>query len=148
MTMPANRSESRKALASFLQSEVTAATAVYDHQADDFDGQSPVICVTSRASDRKRLTLGDTRGQATFGFDLHVFVLYRDPQAPTVWTPAQAEDALDQLEQQVWSAILAHPRTAAWRAIAYAEPSEARDIVPLGGVVYLHEVIPVAVSVY
>lgn len=145
---PASRQESRATLASFLAAEVASAQAVYGHQADDFAGQSPVVCVTSRASDRKRLTLGDTRGQATFGYDLHTFVLYRDPANPETWTPAQAEDALDLLEQEIWAAILAHPKTAAWRAIAYAEPTEARDVVIIGGVTYLHEVIPVAVSVY
>jgi hypothetical protein len=145
---PPNRSEARAALAALLEAGVTSAQAVYGYQADDFAGQSPVLCVTSRASERKRLTMGDTRGQAVFGYDLHTFVLYRDPQDPEVWTPAQAEDALDQVEQEIFAVVLANPKTAAWRAIAYAEPTEARDTVIIGGVTYLHEVIPVALSVF
>lgn len=145
---PANRSAARAALAELLEAEVTSAAAVYGYQADDFEGQSPVLCVTSRASERQRVTLGDTSGRATFGFDLHTFVLYRDPENPGAWTPAQAEDALDQVEQEVATVILTHPRTAAWRGIAYAEPSEARDVVVIGGITYLHEVIPVAVAVF
>lgn len=145
---PPNRSEARVVLAELLEAGVSSAQAVYHYQADDFGGQSPVVCVTSRASDRKRLTLGDTRGQAAFGYDLHTFVLYRDPENPEAWTPAQAEDALDLIEQEIFAVVLANPKTAAWRAIAYAEPTEARDTVIIGGVIYLHEVIPVAVSVF
>ncbi len=145
---PANRATARKAVASLLEAEVASVVAVFDHQADDFDGQSPVLCVTSRASERTRVTLGDTHGRAIFGFDLHTFVLYRDPENPSAWTPAQAEDTLDLVEQEIASTILTHPRTAAWRGIAYAEPTEARDVVIIGGITYLHEVIPVAVSVF
>lgn len=145
---PINRSVARKAFAELLEAEATSAQAVYDHQADDFAGQSPVICVTSAASERTRLTLADTRGQATFAVDVHTFVLYRDPEDPEAWGPEQAEDALDQLEQEVAAVVLSNPRTDAWKAIAYAEPTEARSVVEIGGVVYLHEVIPVAMRVY
>lgn len=141
---PPNRSTARKALADLLEQVVTAAAAVYDHQVDDLAGQSPVIAVTSAGSERTRLTLADDRGKATFAFAVHVFVLYRADG----WTPAQAEDALDEVEQQVCQAVLANPRTLWWKGVAYAEPTEARDVVQIGGVVYLHEVIPVACSVF
>jgi hypothetical protein len=143
---PPNRSDARKALAQLLGDGVSAAGVVFDHQADDFGGKSPAICVTSAASERQRLTIGDTRGRATFGLALHTFVVYRDKAAG--WTPAQAEDRLDLLEQQIFAVMLANPRTASWKTIAYGDPTEARDIVTIGGVVYLHEVIPVAASVF
>lgn len=143
---PPLRSDVRKALAALLEAGAGTAAAVFDHQASTFGGKVPAICVTSAASDRKRLTLGDTRGQATFGLAIHTFVRYEDKASG--WTPAQAEDQLDQLEAEIFAVVLANGRTASWRAIAYGEPTEARDTVQIGGVVYLHEVIPVAVSAY
>lgn len=141
---PPNRSDGRKALAQLLAGGVSAAGVIFDHQADDFGGKSPAVCVTSAASERQRLTLGDARGRATFGLAIHTFVVYRDAD----WTPAQAEDRLDLLEQQIFAVVLANPRAESWKTIAYSEPTEARDTVTIGGVVYLHEVILVAISVF
>ena len=143
MSVPISRATVRQALAALLTAGVTAAQRVYDHQAELLNGESPVVCVTSASSERTRLTLGDTRGRAGFVVDVHLFVAYK----AAGWTPADAESMLDTLEQQVAAVVMHHPRTAQWNGLAYAEPSQARDTVTIGGTVYLHEVVAVAAMV-
>lgn len=139
-----NRKAVRAAIAALLTAGVPAAQQIYDHQADDFDGQSPVICITSASSLRERLTMSGSR--ATLVVDVHTFVLYRDVAAG--WTPANAENALDDLEAQIGAVLLANTRHTAWKMLAYDDRSEARDLALIGGTAYLHEVIPVAVHLF
>jgi hypothetical protein len=143
MSTPVSRATVRAALAALLTTGVSAAQRVYDHQAELLNGESPVVCVTSASSERARMTLGDTRGRAGFVVDVHLFVAYK----ATGWTPKQAEDMLDTLEQQVAAVVFANPRTTSWAGLAYAEPSVARDTVTIGGTVYLHEVVAVSAIV-
>lgn len=140
--MSASRKAARQALGALLSAAATSAQAVYRYQKGDWKGISPIVAITSAGSERQRMTMQGSR--AVFSFDVHVFVLYK----ATGWTEEQAEDALDDIEQQVCTAVDANPRTAHWASIAYADATQARDTVIIGGATYLHEVIPLQVSVH
>jgi len=139
-----SRAGARAALAGLLATALPTAT-VYAYQPDDLNGVSPVVCVTSAGSERSRLTLGDTRGKAQWRYEIHSFALYRD-QARGRARAAAAEDELDAVEAAVATVILSHPRHAAWLALTQPEATLVGEPVNLGGVIYLHEVIPVLVT--
>jgi hypothetical protein len=142
MTVAASRKRIRHALADLLRGEITLAQAVYRYQKANLKGQTPVLCVTSAGSRREPLTMqGSTAG---FRYDIHVFTLYKD--ASGAWTEEQAEDMLDDIEQQVAATCDKYRKSTAWARLVYADPSDARTPVTLGGVTYLHEIIPVAIQ--
>lgn len=143
--MTANRKSLRAALRSFLASNVSSAQAVYAYGKSKFDGQSPVICITSAASERERITMQGSSLAATL--DIHTFVIHRSPDDS--WTEENAEDALDDIEQQIAQAIDLQPtRAGAWGLLKYAGPSDAREVLKIEGVDYLHEVITVEAQEY
>jgi hypothetical protein len=117
---------------------------VLDYQAKDFGGRSPAIVVTSAASERQRATLrGST---ATFAFNLHLFVAFAQ-DGEEGYTDADAEALLDQVELEIAQFVDTHQRSAAWHALAYAEPTDAGAPAEIGSVEYRHELIALAVSV-
>lgn len=141
--MSADRKVCRQALATLLASSVTLEQAVYNYQVGDFQGQSPVLVVTSAGTEQ---TPGDFEGDdTTFYFNIHVFVLYADPDAS--WTEQNAEDTLDDIEKQIRAMIADNQVTANWSMIRLADRSVTRPIV-IGGDEYRHEVFPVAAEVY
>lgn len=140
-----SRKDVRKGVADLLRANVTAAQVIYHYQEGDFGGASPVVRVTSAGSSRPRLTL---RGQKTFFFlGIEVFVLYRDENNPSAWTPENAEDALDDVEQQVSQILIGSHNTPLWNDITF-EARSMIDTIVLGGVTYVYEVIPIQVEVF
>lgn len=143
--MSASRATARIALADLLVAHLPDVQAVYPHQVADFGGQSPVLVITSAGSERARMTMRGSR--ATFQYNLHVFVLYSDTQSG--WTEADAEAALDAIEQQIAATLDTHMQTDAWQHIAYRDASQADGPPPvIAGDEYRHEIIPVAVMVH
>lgn len=139
--MSSTRQETRQALAALLAANVPTAQAVYSYQTASFDGQSPVVVVTSGGTNRQPVTM---RGaQVVYTLDVHTFVLYRDPAAG--WTEEHAEAALDALEAEIGAVLDAHRRAPAWQRIAYSGASSARENLPIEGLQYLHEVISLEV---
>ena len=139
-----SRASARTTLASLIQAALPTTT-VYAYQPDDVNGVSPVVCVTSAGSERGRLTLGDTRGKAQWRLEIHSFALYRD-QARGAARAAAAENEIDATEAAIATVILSNPTSAAWLALTTPEPTTVSEPVNLGGVIYLHEVIPVLVT--
>lgn len=142
--MSVSREESRDLLATLLNGSLSdLVEAVYNYQTGDFEGQSPVVVVTSAGSQRTRLTMRG--GQARFKFYIYVFVLYSDQVG---WTEADAEDRLDAIEKLIYETIEANQTTETWGAIDYEEEGSDCDSVAIGGVDYRREIIPIAVTVY
>jgi hypothetical protein len=137
-----SRETVRKAFATLLESGVTQAQDVYPYQVGDFNGQSPVLVVTSGGTERRNLTLRNRIPK--YWFDIHVFVLYAEPDAS--WGEDDAEDALDNIEQAIATIIDANQQTANWSKIDYDGRSKADSLV-IAGTEYRHEVIPVVVEV-
>lgn len=143
--MTANRKNLRAALQALLDVEVSSAQAVYAYGATRFDGQSPVLCITSAGSERERITFQGSTLTATL--DVHTFVIHRSPDDG--WTEANAEDTLDDVEQQIAQACDRNPqRPGKWGLLRYGGPTDAREIVKIEGVDYLHEVITIDMQEY
>lgn len=143
--MSSSRAATRQILAQLLAEQLPTVQHVYPHQVADFNGESPVVVVTSAGSAREAFT--HKGSQATYRFNLHVFVLYSDTASS--WTESDAEDALDAIEQQIASICDAYKKTTVWQHLAYAEASQADGPPPvIAGLEYRHEVIPLAIRVY
>jgi hypothetical protein len=115
------------------------AQQVYTDQPNSFDGQSPVVVVTSDGTER------EGQVQRTFGgpiapkfmLDVYVFVLA---------TAANADDALDTLEAAVAEFVAAYPEAQTWTAIGYRERSETTFVTVLDGSEYKRERIPLVLT--
>lgn len=138
-----SRETVRKELAGLFESLTPAAQAVYDYQAAEFEGKSPVVMITSAGTTRMNLTTQGMKARIFFG--VHIFVLHADPDSG--WTEADAEDALDQVEYEVSLILEAHQRTSYWESIEW-EGSSIIDKITVSGDPYLYEVIPIAVEVF
>lgn len=140
-----SRKEARAHLAGQLAGALVGAgkpaQAVYDYRVGDFQGQSPVVVVSSGGSNRERFTFRGTK--PSFELTIHVFVLYAD-EAGT-WTEENAEDALDDIEEVIAETLTANQRTNYWEAISFVEPSQTGSVM-VGGKEYRTEVISVRLA--
>lgn len=143
----ASRQPARANLAALLQSATVGSglpvQAVYAYQVGDFQGQSPVVVVTSGPMERIRDTMGECY-RSRFNLLVYVFVLYADPG--TGWGEDDAEDALDAIEALIAETLLTNARTANWTRIEYSGASEV-DAVVIGGVEYRREMITLTAEV-
>lgn len=140
----ARRKQARAALAEIITAHAPSIETVYAYQATALGGHSPVVCVTSAGTKRVPTTLQGSL--PSFALDIHVFVLYSD--VASGWTPQDAEDTLDQVEEEIGLLVDTYRRSTAWQRIAYLERSDARTPVVLEGRTYLHELIPVEIQTY
>lgn len=145
--MTTNRKTLRQALRTLLYAEVTSAQAVYGYQKARLAGQSPVVAITSAASERERFTMAGSRLAAAF--EVHTFVLHSDGAAGGTYTEEDAENLLDDIEQQIAAAVDKNPvKAGKWGRLAYGGATDARDLVKIEGVDYLHEVITIEMQEY
>lgn len=140
-----SRKEARQQLAALLQADLVGAgkpaQAVYDYQVGDFQGQSPVVVVSSGGTLRERLSFLGTKPMHVM--NIHVFVLYAAEDGS--WTEADAENALDDIEQKISATCSANQRTAWWEAITPTGQS-ATSSVMIGGKEYRTELITVRLA--
>jgi hypothetical protein len=141
--MSDSRATARVALGTLLSSALTGAQAVYAYPRATYDGQSPVVALSSAGTTREAYTYADTL--PTFRLNIHVFVIYQDSAAS--WGEDDAENALDAMEAAIDAVLIANQETANWQNIQYAGPSTVNNMV-LGGLTYRHETIPVAIEVH
>lgn len=105
--MAVSRKLYRQLLASEIGTALTNANlvqAVYGYRIGNFNGQSPVVIVTSAGSDRRQEITGSVDAEVELLFAVDVFVLYADKASS--WTEANAEDAIDDIEQTVADWVL------------------------------------------
>ena len=142
-----SRQAARTGLAQLLTTALVGTglpvQAVYAYQVGDFQGQSPVVVVTSGPMERLRDTMGECY-RSRFNLLIYVFVLYAAPG--TTWGEDDAEDALDAIEAAIADTLLTNTRTANWDRIEYAGASEV-DAVVIGGVEYRRELITLTAEV-
>jgi hypothetical protein len=142
--MTASRSAVRKALAALFKAQSTMTENVFSYLPSDFGGASPVICITGAGSERPKLTSRGTKN--TFHFAVETFTLYADPTSVPPWTPEDAEDAMDALEEDVATIVMNNPTGSLWQFLSYETVSTISKVA-IGGVSYLYEVIPLIVEV-
>jgi hypothetical protein len=143
--IPSSRKAARLHLAGQLQAALTGtgklAQAVYAYQVGDFQGQSPVVVVSSSSSLRERFTFQGSK--PTFTLTIHVFILYADGTGN--WTEANAEDALDDIEEIIGKTLAANQKSPYWETITQVGATQTTGVM-LGGQEYRTEVITVRLA--
>lgn len=136
----------RRDLALFLKERMGTPKMVFPYVPADLKSQAPLTCVTSAPSDRLRDTAETYENQ--FGLSVRNYTIYALESQPD-WTPEMAEDMLDKLEWEASIALLQadqESRSHTWRAISRNGKS-SMDLVKIGGVLYLEEIINVIAEV-
>jgi hypothetical protein len=146
--MTPDRSDARVELASILSTALVGSgkpcQAVYAYQPATFNGQSPVVTVSSAGAHRPSFT--HQGNQATFSYYIHVFVLYSD--ADSGWTESDCETRLDLIEKTILETLIANRiREGHWNLLHQDEPSNAVSV-KISGLEYRAEVITVIAEVY
>lgn len=141
--MIANRKTVRRAVASNLSTALTTAQVVYNHMKGDFSGQSPVVRVMSVGSERKRFTAEGDR--ARFVLNIQLWVLYSDKHSG--WTEEEAEDALDDLEHEVATWVVANRTTDEWKDLEFLSVSNIQTAM-FSGNPYLIEDIQISLKAF
>lgn len=139
---PISRRVVREAIALGLAAGMPTAQAVYNHQKTAFDGQSPVVRILSVGSERPSMTERGIRSKLMFL--VQVWVLFTPSGA---WSEADAENALDQLELELISWIVANQQTELWTGLRYERRSLV-ETVKVAGDVYLVEDVMIQADVY
>lgn len=141
-----NRKTVRKTLAALLETALVGsgkpAQALYDYKASDFDGQSPVICVSSGPTNRAKQAQ-TTRVSSFVDLDIDVFTVYAEED----WTEENSEDKQDDLEKAISDVLMDNDSTDDWAQLSFNGDSEL-DFVPIGGKTYRRETIPVRIQLY
>lgn len=131
-----SRKTVRKAFAALLETSVTLAQKVYDNQIGDFEGQSPVVVVSSGGTLREEFTFQGTK--PSHYLTINIFVVYSTEH----WSEADAEDALDDIEKQIAQVISTNQITANWEAISFVDRSTCGAVM-VGGTEYRTEAIQI-----
>ena len=144
--MAANRKAARDELETLLAAALVGtglpAQAVYGYRPADFDGKSPVVCVSHYETIRPSMTMEGNRATVTFQVD--VFVLYTDGLS---WGPDDAEDAADDVEAGIAGVVAAFTPTTTIDALSHTRASEREDLI-LGGIPYLWERVYLDAEIY
>jgi hypothetical protein len=143
--MSSSRETVRDALATLLNSALTIsggpAEAFYGYPVADFRGQSPVVVLASRGSERTMETMS-TRRKSLFHLDIMSFTLYSDGSS---WNEDDAEDRLDIIEQVIDQTIATNLVTSDWADIGYDGTTECGNAT-IGGTQYRYEVIHIVIT--
>lgn len=143
-----NRETGRDALVSLLTTPLIGtgkpAQALYGYLKGDFQGQSPVVVVTSAGTGtEKRAVTSKVKNE--FYFVVHTFTLYA--VEGTDWGEDDTEDRCDLLEKTIRETIAANVNTANW-AFIEIDGRSSIDSVIIGGEEYRHEAIPIRMEKY
>lgn len=140
-----NRETVRDALLTLLSAALTGASnpaqAVYGYLVGDFQGQSPVVVVSSAGSQREPFQLKGQRN--LLYFNIYVFVLFDDPD--TGWDEDDAEDRIDLIEKEIADVVIDNRKTANWTHIRL-EGRSTVDSMQIGGSEYRREVMTVRIE--
>jgi len=130
-----SRSVVRKAIAAALEAELTTVETVVNHQASTTGDTSPMLRVMSAGSDRPpSVSAGNV---SSFYIILQAWVFYGTVEGQ--WTEAQAEDALDAIEQEIADWVDNNQQSpGVWKTIRYAQRSRV-DTVQFEGEAWLVE---------
>jgi len=118
------------------------ATATYDHFKEDFDGQSPVVCVGAGGFRVEQMSFGDHTENnygGEYRLEILIFVAREDEEV--------AEDALDDVIEEVFSILAANKQATYWAELDFSADSTITPVT-VGGDPYWMEILPVTVRSY
>ncbi len=123
-------------------------STVYNYQAGNFGGRSPVIRVLVGGSERRQSALGASLSDSRVQIQIELFVKKAD--TGNSWSEPDVDDTLDDVEKAVADVIADNRQIDGfWN---YAEQAEGLSVITpftdIGGNPYLREIIPIIVSVY
>jgi hypothetical protein len=127
-----------------VSANLVDANAVYGYLPSDFEGKSPVVTVNSAGSLHQKRTRGGD--ESSLFFTIHIFALYADVNNHN-WQEADAESAIDDIEQKISDALRANERHEQWAELSVIEQT-ITDSVEVGGVEYRREVIQIKARVF
>lgn len=144
-----NRKTVRAALKTIIADALSGAnlvdaTAVYGYLPADFGGMSPVVTINSAGSLRQKRTRGGD--ESSLFFTIHIFALYADANNEN-WQEADAEGAIDDIEQKISDTLRANERHEQWSELSVIEQT-ITDSVEVGGVEYRREVIQIKTRIF
>jgi len=138
--MATSREAARDALVTLLSAALVGTgkpvKTVSGSKVESLEGETPLVVVLSRGSERERLTFQGDR--ATFYMVIQTWVL----QSASGWTQAQAEDAIDSIEALIAATLEANQGTANWEILAYDGQSTILEA-GVAGVPFYVETTPI-----
>lgn len=137
-----NRETVRDAIVAGLAPAMTLAQLVVGHQKANIGSQWPAVLVFTAGSERPQVTEQGIRSR--FHYVAQLWVLYYDKEGG--WTEANAEDALDALEQQFTAWMANNQVNEVWTTLMF--DGRSRVVVTAPGESYLVEEIPIVAEVY
>ncbi len=147
MTDVTNPETIRDAIATLLENALTGTgkpvQAVYNYEAADFSGQSPVIVVVSAGDDFERRTVG-ARFRGNVYLDVMSFVLYADSS----WTPANCEDRLNLVKKEILDTLFDDANQFTSSRSIYTDGRSTISPANVGGADYRMEITPLRVQVF
>lgn len=142
-----NRETVRDALVTLLTADLVGSgkpcQAIYGYQVGDFQGQSPVVIVSSSGSEREQRT-ASVRQRTRFYLNIFTFVLYSDEDS---WGEDDAEDRIDLIEKTIADTIANNRTGDNWAELHLSERTRL-DSVQIGGNEYRREVMEVVALVF
>lgn len=140
----------REEIGQILAMRLSTAQQVYTDQPTDFNGQSPVVVVTSAGSERDGQPSQRTFGgpiAPKFAIDVYVFVATVEKNADGEdVSNTRADDELDTLEAGVAEFVAAYPSGQTWTAIGYSGRTDTTFVEVLTGSEYKRERIPLVLT--
>jgi hypothetical protein len=137
-----NRETVRDAIVAGLTPAMTLAQLVVGHQKANVGSQWPAVLVFTAGSERPQVTEQGIRSR--FHYVAQLWVLYYDKEGG--WTEADAEDALDALEQQFTAWMANNQVNEVWTTLMFDGRSRVGVTAP--GESYLVEEIPIVAEVH
>lgn len=132
-----------------LVTSLGIVSAVYNYQAGNFGGRSPIVRVLVGGSNRQQSAMGvTTQSDSQVQIQFEIFVKKAD--SGVSWSEPEVDDALDDVEKAVADLIADNRQIDNFWD--YAEQTEGLSVITpfqdIGGNPYLREIIPVLVKVY
>lgn len=147
------RKQTRQAIGSAMEGDLVGtnqpAQAFAYHHKTDFEGQSPVITISSAGSDEPPFTpLGSTQ---VYFYEINTLVMRPNITESATYSESDVEDSLDDLYEavRVWiSQNREDTVNGEWKYISIDARSNIIPIVDDGGRGYFIENIPIRVEVF
>ena len=141
-----SRKAIRKKLKELLEG-ISLLQDAYHYKPHTFEGQSPVIYITSSGTNTRWLT--GQGFQNSIYVNLHICTLYASTLGETIaYQEEQAEDLLDDIEAAIRNVLKDNAAVAGhWQGLRYFDRSNADTPMLIEGDLYLHEIIPLVMEV-
>jgi hypothetical protein len=146
--MSANRKTIRLQLRDLLAAGVPAAQVVYAEEPGDLGSASPIIVISSRGSNRTRMTALGSQLRAKLYLDIYTVAA---EVAEGAYSHADAAEVIDDCEAQIAAVFDSHQRSApnGWEALDIdGESTVEFGVFGVDGIPRFRERLPISVAVF